>query len=67
MLVDAQRLGQDLVDRHARIEGRERVLEDELHGAPIGLEVVALEREHVARPGAVVEQDAAGVGLRARA
>ncbi len=29
--VDQHRLGQDLLDRHARVEARERVLEDHLH------------------------------------
>jgi hypothetical protein len=32
-VVDAQRLGEDLVHGHARVQGRERVLEHELHRA----------------------------------
>ena len=32
--LDAQRLGDDVGDRHARIERRERILEDDLDGAP---------------------------------
>ena len=49
-VVDAQGLGQDLVDGHARIERRERVLEHELHGAAIGRQRLALEVVHVLGP-----------------
>ena len=33
--VQRERLGERLPDRHPRIERRERVLEDDLHGAPL--------------------------------
>src|SRR5215207_927945 len=60
-VMDAQGLGQDLIDRHARVERRERVLEDELDGAAVSLQGVAFEREHVLRAGAGVEQNAPGI------
>ena len=58
--MDDQRLDQDVVDRHARIERAERVLEDELQLAAEAVELLALQRQHVDLAAPVVEHDAAG-------
>ena len=47
-LVDDQGFAEDRADRHARIERGERVLEDDLHVAPHGAQIVAAEA--AARP-----------------
>ena len=46
-LVDDQRFAEDRADRHARIERGERILEDDLHLAPHGAQIVAAEAQHV--------------------
>jgi hypothetical protein len=64
---NAHRLRQDLVDGHARVQGRERVLEHELDGAAVGFQRRAFQAVDVARSGSVVEHDLAGIRLhRAR-
>ena len=45
--VDHQRLAQDVVDRHARVERAEGVLEDELDVAAERGQRVALQSQHV--------------------
>ena len=45
--VDDQRLGHDLAEGHARVERGVRILEDELHVAPVGLQVLAAQLAHV--------------------
>ena len=47
--VDAQPLADAVADRRARVERRVRVLEDDLHPPPVGLEVGALEPGDVRR------------------
>ena len=50
-LVGDQRLGDDVADGHARVERGERVLEDDLHRAPVPPQRLAAEpREIVAEP-----------------
>src|SRR6185503_13963052 len=58
--VDDQRLDQDVVDRHARIERAERVLEDELQLASESGELLALDGHDVDLAAPIVEHDAAG-------
>ena len=57
--MDDQRLGDDLLDRHARIERAEGVLEDRLGAAA----KAAQRRVGRARDVLAVEEDAAGGGL----
>ena len=59
-IMDHQRLDQDVVDGHARIERAERVLEDELQLGAEAVELAAVERQHVDLAAPVVEHDAAG-------
>ena len=71
--VDHERLGDDVLDRHARIERAERVLEDDLHLAPHrphALGVQALDRLALEADGAAgrldqADQHAPGGGLAA--
>ena len=58
--VDDQRLDQDVVDRHARIERAERVLEDELQLLAEARELLALDGHDVDLAAPVVEHHAAG-------
>ncbi len=57
-----QRLFDDVEHRHARVERAERVLKDELHLAAKPLQPVAVERQHVDQPAAIVERDRAVIG-----
>src|SRR3546814_5098147 len=45
--VDEQRLADDIADRHARIQRRVRVLEDDLHLAAEGAHLPQIGRAHV--------------------
>ena len=45
--MNLKRLGDDLADGHARVQARVRVLEDELHVAPVRLQIASLETERV--------------------
>ena len=67
--MDDQRLDQDVVDRHARIERAERVLEDELQLGAEAVELVAFQRHDVGLAAPVVEHDlggaVTGIGLDA--
>ena len=56
--VDAQRLGDDVADRHPRIERRVRILEDDLHLAPHLAHLAPAETGDVA----AVEDDRPAVG-----
>ena len=47
--VDDQRLFDDVVDRHARVQRAERVLKDELHLPPEALQSLAFERQDIDR------------------
>src|SRR5512132_3652632 len=62
-LVDDQRLRDDVEHAHARVEGAERVLKDVLNAAPVGDQRAPVEAQQVDQRVAVVEDDAAGVGL----
>src|SRR5262249_30700592 len=58
--VDHQRLDEDVVDGHARIERAERVLEDELQLGSEAIEFAPFQPEHVDLAPPVVEHDPAG-------
>src|SRR5208282_1677070 len=58
-VVDGERLGQHLGNRHARVERAIGVLEDDLHLAPQGPHLLPREAEDVAAP----EADGAGIGI----
>ena len=62
--VDDQGLGDDVVDRHARVERAERVLENELHLAAETLQLLAFEGQHIGQVAAVVEDHLALVRLQ---
>ena len=57
--VDDERLGQDVADRHARVERRVGVLEDVLDLPPDRLHLPQVELQEVGRVAAVVEDDLA--------
>jgi hypothetical protein len=61
-VVDHQRLGDDVVDRHARVERAHRILEHELDAPAELLQRVALQLQRLGELVAFVEQDASGVG-----
>ncbi len=54
-LEDGQRLGDDVADRHARIERGDRILEDDLHVAARGAHLLVGKIEKIA----ALPQDAA--------
>jgi hypothetical protein len=58
-----QRLGDERLDIHARVERGIGILEHHLHAAPDALELVAAQLCHVDGAGAIVEQDLALAGL----
>ena len=60
-IVDDQRLVDDVEHRHARVQGAERVLEDELHPAAIVGQPVALQGQDVRRLRSLAEADRARV------
>ena len=60
-LVDHERLADDVVRRHARVERAEGVLEHKLHLAPVGEELGSFQAQHVFRHAVIVEYDRAGV------
>ena len=58
--VDEERLADDVARRHPRVEGRERVLKDDLHLAAIGPHIGLAEPGHVmldARPATLALSD----------
>ncbi len=57
--MDQQRFGDDVLHRHARVQRAERVLEDDLHGAPLVAQRLALQVADVL----AVEQDGAAARL----
>src|SRR5690606_7713310 len=54
--------GNDVQNRHSRIQGGKWILEDELYPAAIGKEILILQREDICHLFAVMEADAATVG-----
>jgi hypothetical protein len=61
-----QRLGNDLPDRHARIERGERILEDDLHVAPLLLHVAMVQRMAGLRPATPRARRSRGAGAGQR-
>src|SRR5262245_59294147 len=55
--VNDQRLFDNVVNRHPRIQGSERILKDELHLTSKALQSLALERQYINQLPVVVERD----------
>ena len=55
--MDHQRLFDNVIDCHSRVQGSEGILKDELHLPPKLLQILAFEREDIDQSPVIVEND----------